>query len=194
MVYIGISPKIRDFVSGENDETEDYFIYVGNIKKHKGLHTLIEAFSKAKSRGLSTKLMIVGSCDNLRSVDSQLYADIDKVDGIEFTGWVSNDKLIRLISKAKALVQPSLYEGFGIPPLEAISLGTNVLLSDIPVFKELYSDIPDSFFTANDADNLAEKLLSFTPNNNLSEIKEKLLEKYNYHNTTDIIIKTIINN
>lgn len=51
-----------------------------------------------------------------------------------------------MIAEAKVLVQPSLYEGFGIPPLEALALGTPVIISDIDVFKELYPETLVNFF------------------------------------------------
>ncbi len=52
------------------------------------------------------------------------------------------------LQNADALIQPSLYEGFGIPPLEAMTLGTQAIISDIPVFKEIYHDFPVRFFKA----------------------------------------------
>lgn len=100
---------------------------------------------------------------------------------------------MKLVSEAKALVQPSLYEGFGIPPFEAICLGTDIIISDIPVFKELYAEVPNSFFKAGDADDLADKLLTFKPNDRLDELKTSLLKKYNYHNTSEIILNAILN-
>lgn len=75
---------------------------------------------------------------------------------IIFTVYVDNKKLI---AEAKILIQPSLYEGFGIPSLEALTLGTDVILSDIEVFKEIYSDLPVSFFEANNSEKLKEIIL-----------------------------------
>ena len=194
IVYNGVSQEIMDYSAEDLNEKKDYFIYVGNIKKHKGLNTLVEAFSNAQSRGLTSKLVIVGSDEQLRTVDRQLSYDMDRVSGIEFTGWVTREKLIQLVSQAKALVQPSLYEGFGIPPLEAICLGTNVLISDIPVFKELYYNVPDCFFKVGNFVELSEKLLSFKPHSYQADLKKTLLRKYNYNNTADVILKTIVKN
>ena len=132
----GISKAIQEYKSENMPIKQDYFIYVGNIKRHKGLRTFVDAFALAKKRGLASKLMIVGNNQNFKTSDENLTAIIEQTDGIEFTGWVSDERLISLIAGAKALVQPSLYEGFGIPPLEALYIGTDVILSDIPVFKE----------------------------------------------------------
>jgi len=55
-------------------------------------------------------------------------------------GYVSDEELASLYSNASLFVYPSIYEGFGIPPLEAMSLGCPVILSDIPVFREIFGD------------------------------------------------------
>lgn len=191
IVYNGLSRAIKNYKRDDDVEKKDYFIFVGNIKRHKGLHILVEAYGKARSLGLKSKLIIVGSNDKLRTVDSQLAQTIKEMDGIEFTGWVDNEILIRLISEAKALVQPSFYEGFGIPPLEAMCLGTDIIISDIPVFKELYSEIPNCFFCVGDSDDLANKMINFVPNPKLGDYKNLLLEKYSYQKTADVIMETI---
>jgi len=61
------------------------------------------------------------------------------------------------------LVQPSLYEGFGLPPLEAMVLGTPALISDILVFKEIYNDFPVTFFKTGDAIDLKNKMIELLP-------------------------------
>ena len=191
IVYNGLSRAIQDYKRDYDPEKKDYFIFVGNIKRHKGLHILVEAYGKARKYGLKSKLIIVGSNDKLRTADSNLARTIKEMDGIEFTGWVNNEKLIRLISEAKALVQPSFYEGFGIPPLEALCLGTDIIISNIPVFKELYSEIPNCFFCVGDSKDLANKLMNFVQNPKLVDFKNLLLMKYNYQKSADIIIETI---
>jgi len=170
VVYNGV-PKEFEMYLPKQLQKQDYFIYVGNIKRHKGLSTLVEAFGKAQLRGLKSKLIIVGNYENFRTSDNKLIGLIDKNKNIEFTGWVTNERLVSLVADAKALVQPSLYEGFGIPPLEAICLGTDVLLSDIPVFKELYHELSDCFFRVEDSEDLANRLLNYIPNPKLNEYR-----------------------
>ena len=64
-----------------------------------------------------------------------------------------------MYSSSKLLIQPSLYEGFGLPPLEALKAGTNALISDIPVFKEIYKDFPVTFFKSENIEDLCSKIL-----------------------------------
>lgn len=186
----GISKAIENYQVG-GIVKKDYFIYVGNIKKHKGLQTLIRAYAKARGQGLNTKLIIVGNNENFRSSDTELTKLIDSTPDIEFTGWVSNEKLIKLVSEAKALIQPSLYEGFGIPPLEALYLGTNAIISDIPVFKEIYKELPVTFFLVGNTDDLAEKMISFKVMDLPKELNDNISQRYSYKNVTNMILQTI---
>lgn len=187
----GISKAIQEFNSDGAPIKHDYYIYVGNIKRHKGLHTLVNAYVLAKKRGLTSKLMIVGNNQNFKTSDESLTTIIEQTNGIEFTGWVSNERLISLIASAKALVQPSLYEGFGIPPLEALYLGTNVILSDIPVFEEIYEGLPVTFFKVGDNEYLAEKLLNFSESNLPDGLRDIINKTYCYRIVANTIIQTI---
>ncbi|MCM1320670.1 MAG: glycosyltransferase family 4 protein [Bacteroides sp.] len=172
-------------------EKEDIILFVGNIKKHKGLQVLLEAFKKARSKGLTAKLLIAGNADNFRTSDSAAAEEIKTApeDSVAFTGRISNEELRATYKKAKLLVQPSLYEGFGMPPLEAMSLGTKALVSDIPVFREIYHDFPVVFFKAGDADDLAAKLLEAAA----SPIERISVPQgvYSFSRTAEIILSAV---
>ena len=146
----------------------DTIIFIGNIKRHKGLHTLIPAFAQLRTACKEQHLplptlVIVGSQENFRTKDDTL-RDLAQTDGIRFTGFVTNETLKRLLSEAKLLVQPSLYEGFGLPPMEALCCGTAAVVSDIPVFKEVYEGLPVTYFKSEDSADLAETLISLWKN------------------------------
>ncbi len=192
VAYNGVPKTIINYTE-RNIEKKDYFLFVGNIKRHKGLHTLVKAYKNAKGKGLSSKLLIVGSNEKFRTSDSELTSLINNIQEIEFTGWVTDKKLLQLISEAKALIQPSLYEGFGLPPLEALYLGTDVILSDIQVFKELYGDLPVTFFQVGNIDDLANAMLNLKRNNNINDSKDALQERFSYRHVADTIINTIRN-
>lgn len=169
VVYSGVPLYNEEAAGGiANAQKTDTIIFVGNIKAHKGIKTLIPAFIKARellskeqaaARPLP-KLLIVGSKENFRTSDTELDALLKDAenDGVEFTGFVPDQELKALIERARLLVQPSLYEGFGVPPLQALYSGTRAVISDIPVFKEIYAKLPVTFFKAGDADDLARKI------------------------------------
>ena len=175
--------------SGQSKDNS--IVFVGNIKKHKGLSVLLDAFELCKKYGLDAKLVIIGNEKNFRSGDDETAQRLQqtKDQNIIFTGKITDEQLCQYYKKAKLLVQPSLYEGFGMPPMEALSCGTNVVISDIPVFKEIYEGFPVTFFECGNSENLAEKITqAFTlPDVDIS----KLPQKYSFEKTSQIIIQTI---
>ncbi|MGL5053250.1 MAG: glycosyltransferase family 4 protein [Cetobacterium sp.] len=161
VTYNGISKHILED-DGTVYKKKDYIIFVGNIKKHKGLKTLLLAYREAKKEGMTSNLVIVGNQNNFKTKDEEVIKILEnsKNEGIVFTGYVDNKELKKLIAEAKVLVQPSLYEGFGIPPVEALALGTPAIVSDIEVFKEIYDKLDVKFFKVNDVINLKNKMLN----------------------------------
>ncbi len=158
IAYNGLPSYFEKEQPIETIEKEPIVLFVGNIKKHKGLSVLIEAFLNF-SNYQKAKLVIVGDKDNFRTKDTEVENLLQKCsEKIVFTGRISNENLYILLKKAKVLVQPSFYEGFGIPPLEALYCKTNVIVSDIPVFKEIYGSLPVTFFKTGNSENLTEKL------------------------------------
>jgi len=168
-------------------------VFIGNIKKHKGLDCLIDAFVSAKEEGLPHKLVIIGEKEKFRSNGNSVLKKINLLceDSVSFSGYISDEQLMEHLAKAALLVQPSLYEGFGLPPLEAMVLGTYALVSDIPVFKEIYGGFPVSFFSAGDCGELKNKLkellLDKTPP--LPILPDDLLYKYSFKKIAAKILK-----
>jgi glycosyltransferase involved in cell wall biosynthesis len=85
---------------------------------------------------------------------------------VRFIGYVSDRKLFGLYKDAQAFIFPSLSEGFGLPGLEAMASGTPVLASDIPVFREVYSDAV-LYFNPEDVDDIANKIMQILTDKNL---------------------------
>lgn len=108
-----------------------YLLFVGSFAPNKNLPRVIEAFSAV--RRADERLVLVGA-----PVKSFAQHGVPGVpDGVVLPGRLPDDALIALYAHARALVFPSLYEGFGIPPLEAMRLGCPVIASDIPALREV---------------------------------------------------------
>ena len=102
---------------------------------------------------------------------------------------MSDEKLLREIASAAVLVQPSLYEGFGLPPLEALYLGTQPIISDIPVFKEIYGDLPVVFFKTNDVYDLSEKIIHISEKKDIEQADHE--QRYSYRNFSKTLLKQL---
>lgn len=126
----GPPPRVRE-------SSEPYFLAVGNLHPRKNLIRLIEAFAELAQREPAARLVVVGqaawryheifAAARRKEVESRL----------ELTGYVDRERLLALYRNATALVYPSLYEGFGLPLLEAMQAGCPVIASSIPAFREV---------------------------------------------------------
>jgi len=178
-----------------NVQKTQTIVFIGNIKKHKGLDILLDAFSLARKEGLPHRLVIIGAKENFRTSDNNVRQKIESLGDktVAFTGFISDQRLMEHLSSASLLVQPSLYEGFCLPPLEAMVLGTNALVSDIPVLKETYSGYPVTFFRSGDPSDLKEKLMELLINKKPSSpvLSDDLLLKYTFEKTASVILKEI---
>ncbi len=196
VVYNGISSSLLQFARNGttiNRYNFPYIVFVGNIKKHKGLDVLLEAFKLTKKEHSDLHLVIVGQRDNFKSVDIAIVNEFsNNRSDIHFTGHVDDHSLYNIIIDANALIQPSRYEGFGIPPLEAISLHTQPIISDIPVFREIYSKLPVIFFKKDDPEDLKCKILKFASVKQKVDVPEEFRNIYDYKVTAEKCISFVM--
>jgi glycosyltransferase involved in cell wall biosynthesis len=116
--------------------SKPYFYHVGNIEPRKNLVGLVKAFVRLAPRGQS-QLVLTGRQGWLtRDIFRELGA-LDLGSEVIFTDYVAQEDLPRLLSAAVAFVFPSLYEGFGLPVLEAMACGTPVITSNISSLPEI---------------------------------------------------------
>lgn len=120
-----------------------YLLTMGNTKPHKDLPTLLRAFAAASPAAPDVRLLLAGP-DVPGYVAGVLGAD-PSAEKVSFTGAVSDEELRALYAGAVALVFPSLYEGFGLPVLEAMSFGTPVVVSDAASLPEVAGDAALTF-------------------------------------------------
>jgi glycosyltransferase involved in cell wall biosynthesis len=104
-----------------------YILAVSSLDPRKNFSRLLEAFSRLSS--LSCKLVLVGG-ENRIFGDSRLGKEARRAGNVIFTGYLEDSKLVSLYQHARCLVYPSLYEGFGMPPLEAMACGCPVIVSN----------------------------------------------------------------
>lgn len=128
-------PEGSQAVEEERADSGDYILFVGTVEPRKNLSRLVAAWQSldAEIRG-KTCLVIAGATGWL--VD-ELIARMRLTDAIEFRGQVSDAELASLMRGATALVYPSIYEGFGLPVIEAMAMGVPVLTSNVGATREI---------------------------------------------------------
>jgi len=154
-----------------------YVLAVGSLNRRKNFKALIEAITIL---GQTDYDFIIAGGVNPRIF---VNVELELPDSVHYLGHVSDNELIALYKKADAFVFPSLYEGFGLPPLEAMTLGCPVIVSDIPPHREVCEDAA-VYCDPHSPTDIAGKIKSVMDNHKLrTDLKSKSLiqaEKFSW--------------
>jgi glycosyltransferase involved in cell wall biosynthesis len=194
VVYCGVDKSFFQNAKSNKDLKlpKNYILYVGNVKPHKNLITLLKAYCLL-SKELKSKyqLVIIGKKEGFITQDKQIeeYIKTNNLQNqIIFTGYVDDLDLPKIYQKAALFVFPSLYEGFGLPILEALAARTLVISSNAGSLPEIGGEAVIYFDPTNHSE-LAQKITESIENemdklflNNQSEIQ---LEKFTWENAIE---------
>ena len=171
--------------TSENDHSTDKFILtVSSLDPRKNLSLVFEAYGKSAQR---LPLYVVGE---RYPVFGKL--EVPWNDNIKFLGRISDEELRSYYAQASLFVYPSLYEGFGMPPMEAVACGCrNVVLSDIPVFREVYGDMAH-YVKVDDADALAEMFDTLPAEIHPDKISD-FIERFTWEASVEKLMKVLRN-
>ena len=155
----------------------NYYFSLGSLAKNKNLKWVLDYASKNPTQVfVITGKPLAFSSNNIQK---------ENLENVFFTGYLPDGQVKSLMTNAKAFIFPSTYEGFGVPPMEALSTGVPVVVSDIPVLKEIYGN---SVYYIN----------PYNTNISIDEILKKnivsadnVLEKFTYKNTTLELLKQL---
>ena len=139
----GVEPREEDVVRvRERYQLHDEFVlYAGNVKPHKNLERLIQAFDLVRKRGLDhLKLILIGDEISKYAALRRAVHHYQLHKYVRFLGYLPEETLAVMYRLAGVFVFPSLYEGFGLPPLEAMASGTPVVTSNVSSLPEVAGD------------------------------------------------------
>jgi glycosyltransferase involved in cell wall biosynthesis len=158
--HLGISPEWYAAAELPTMRDRPYFVCVGNVKPYKNLGRLVEAFLKIRDR-VPHDLVIIGQSEGLITGESTEFFDRirDAGERVHLTGFVSRAELLSLVGHASGLIMPSLYEGFGLPPIEAMAAGVPVAVSRVASLPEVCGDAA-LYFDPLEIDQIADKMLA----------------------------------
>ncbi len=121
--------------------TDEFVLYAGNVKPHKNLERLIDAFALVRKRGLDhLKLVLIGDEISKYTALRRAVHQHQLHKYVRFLGYLPEETLAVMYRLAGVFVFPSLYEGFGLPPLEAMASGTPVVTSNVSSLPEVAGD------------------------------------------------------
>lgn len=173
-------------------ETDNYFLFVSEIERAKNLILLIKAYILLpKSMREKYVIYVVGKKGNDYE---NIIDEIQKnhiMDRVKFFGYVSDEELNKLYARAYAFVFPSLFEGFGLPVLEAMAKGTPVLCSDSSSIPEVGGDAVLTF-NPYDENELLEQMIKLIENPNIrTEMIDRGIKRASIYNKIDAACDTL---
>jgi glycosyltransferase involved in cell wall biosynthesis len=131
----------RRYVEEHFGIRDPFVLSVGVLQPRKNFALLVEAFARAlRKEALPHRLVLTGKRGWRVDEITRLAARLDLLDRLIFTDYVPDDALPLLYSATDVMAYPSLYEGFGLPPLEAMACGAPTLVSDAPAMPEVVGD------------------------------------------------------
>ncbi len=148
---------------------EPTFLYLGRLKRYKGVATAVRAVAILRQGGLRARLLVVGEGDDRQRLES-LVRRLDLTETVTFTGFVSEERKRELMRTAWAVVLPSAKEGWGITNVEAAACGTAAFAADRPGLRESVRDgVTGILFPHGDAKSLAAAMARLAQDRDLVE-------------------------
>ncbi len=130
--------RVPDRIRADIGEAREFILYVGSVEPRKNLATLIRAFDAMVQRGRAKPLLIIAGGSGWKN--SAIYEEVDRRglrDRVYFTGFVTDEELLALYNTATLFAYPSIYEGFGLPVIEAMSCGAPVVTTRVASIPEV---------------------------------------------------------
>lgn len=170
--------KCKAFLSKQYNINKPFILYIGGFSPRKNVKSLITAFAKIyKDLNKDYNLVIVGATRDQGEYLSQFSSNLELASKIIFTGYAPEEHLPVLYNGCDVFVYPSLYEGFGLPPLEAMNCGTPVITSNLTSIPEVVQDA-GMLINPYDGNELPSALVKLLNDENLQkEYSEKGLKR-----------------
>ncbi len=194
MIYEGVD--FHCFVSFEKSEAilkkyaiikNEYLLYVGNAYPHKNLERLVLAYKRVRAKNPRLKLVLVGKKDYFYE-RLERFIHKNKIKDVVLAGYVSDQELDVLYQHTRLYVFPSLYEGFGLPPLEALMRRAPVVSSDRTCMPEVLGGMV-SYFNPKDVQSIADGIESALVENKTIADAETvaIIKKFNWEKAAERI-------
>lgn len=195
VIYNGISDQFNDNAVEECERIkikrkyslpDNYVLCLSTLEPRKNLRLLLDAYALLYNEGVINEIVLAGR-KGWKMNDFLTGYSEEFLQHVHFTGFIDDADIAVIYKLAKVFVFPSLYEGFGIPPLEALACGTPVISSDAASMPEILGN-KVSYFSSNNLESLVGKLKNFSSKEYIVERKatETL---YKWKEQADILLR-----
>ncbi len=201
VIYNGVNNKFGNITPSSSSEllkrfgiNKEFFLYTGVWRDHKNLLGLIKAFASFnRLKGEKYNLLITGAYNPSYEEVPNIIKQLKLEDTVHLLGLVSEEDLYSLYLNALAYVFPSFYEGFGLPPLEAMQCGTPTVVSNTSAIPEVCGEGNSLYFDPYNLDDIQSKMLRITDDfdlrDNLIRRGKERVKHFSWKKMTDDVLK-----
>lgn len=200
VTYLGVKENIIEKTKEEVEYLYERFniprdkkilMYVGNLKPHKNLERLLHSFSQLKNKNDCT-LLLVGKAFEKYNILENVEEELKIKQNVIHTGTVSEEELTDLYNLIDVFVFPSLYEGFGLPVIEALRCGTKVVCSNTSSLPEVGGNVV-SYFNPRDINEMTKAIEKELEKTDTDEDRQKRIawaKTFDWKKTTEKVKET----
>ena len=188
-----IDPEFTSKKIIKNKNKNNFIFALGHFEKRKNIYFLLKVFSKlVKNKIYDGNLVLASSTfsEKLRIEKIIKYLNIEKRVKLKMN--LSKNKIINFYDKSDCFIFPSIYEGFGIPILEALARNCRILLSDIPPFREITFG-KFLYFKPSNEEDFINKFIKVMKSKKANEIEKKIKRKYSISSISNLFEKKVLN-
>ena len=167
-IFKPISAQEQESIQEQYADGEKYFFYVGAVQPRKNISRIIQAFDLFNQMHPKSQLLIAGRSAWKTEQIKQTYLDSKSKDKIKFLGYVEDKTMAKLMASAACFIYPSLFEGFGVPVLEAMQCGVPIITSKDSAMSEVAQEAA-LLVDPNDTNDIAEAMIKIFDNESLSK-------------------------
>lgn len=173
--FSGIAPTDRPDLMKKLGLSKPYFLYTGVWRDHKNVVGMIKAFAAFNEKnGKQHQLVITGKHNPTYHEIPDTIRELKIEDDVHLVGIVSEPDLVALYQHALAYVFPSFYEGFGLPPLEAMQCGTPVIASNVSAIPEVVGEGNALYFDPYKIEDIEDKMRTIATD---ASVRQKLVDR-----------------
>lgn len=182
--------NLSDGQTLNNAARKDQLLFVGSLEPRKNLQTLVRALEILKTRGMDIPLVMTGPRGWKNQTIKDMLSTSSVAANIEHKGFVSDEELRNLYKESAAVIFPSVYEGFGLPALEALAYGAPVLTSKGTAMESVLGDC-GLFFDPKSVEEMANVIEGFWKERKVvpEASRVALLSKYSWQNSARKLIE-----
>jgi len=193
--FFEISPQEKNLFRQELTQGIPYFVFVGTASRRKNVANILRSFDTFRAKGYKAKLVFAGINKHLDKNMKSILRNMQFSEDVIFTGYIDTVDLNKIISSSCALLYPSIFEGFGVPIIEAFACGTPVITSNRTSMPEVAGDAA-LLVNPSSIQEIAFAMESLFTDENLREDLvakgEKRVERFNWGKSAEDLWEGII--